>query len=199
MAQDLGERQRHALLFRALKQVFAVLDQLLHKAEHLLTAGIGQPVHPAGGIVLAVAVVVAPLGAQQLVSHQQHGGSHREQGRHHHVFGLAHPQGVDLGIFRYPFVAVVPAEVVIAAVTVFLPVGLVVLAVVTGPVPQSKAIVTGDEVDALLGIGVVIVVDVGTAAQPLDKGGDAVVIPAQKAAHIIPELAVPLTPAGAGQ
>ncbi len=199
VAQDLGQRQRHALLLRALEQVLAILDQLLHEAEHLLPPGIGLPVHPAGVVVLAVTVVVAVLAAQHLVPHQQHGGSHREQGGHHHVLGLTSAQGVDLGILARPLLAVVPAEVVIAAIPVLLAVGLVVFAVVAGPVPQGEAVVAGDEVDALLRIGVVIVVDVRAAAQPLHERHHCVVIPAQEAAHVVPELAVPLAPAGAGQ
>ena len=147
--------------------MLAVLDQLLHKAEHLLTASVGLPVHPAGGVILTVAIIVAVLGSQQLIPHQQHGGADREQGRHHHVFGLAHPQGIDLRILGHPFMAMIPAEVVIATITVILAIRLIVLAVVAAPVPQGKTVVAGDEVNAFFGVCVVIVVDVGAAAQPL--------------------------------
>ncbi|CAJ1787122.1 hypothetical protein LGKMAHEF_02034 [Aeromonas salmonicida] len=139
------------------------------------------------------------LGTQHLVPHQQHGGAHRQQGGHHHVLGLAYAQRIDVRILSDPFMAMIPAEVVIAPVPVLLAVGLVVFVVITGPVPQGETVMTSDEVDALLWVGVVIVIDIRAAAQSLHEGSDGVVIPAQKVAHVIPELAVPLTPARAGQ
>ena len=58
---------------------------------------------------------------------------------------------LDRGIVGGAFDAAIPASVVVGAVAVLLAVRLVVLLVVGDQIVQGEAVVTGDEVDALLG------------------------------------------------
>ena len=58
-----------------------------------------------------------------------------------------------------PFDAAVPAAVVVGAVAVVLAVGLVVLVVVGDQIVQREAVVAGHEVDALLGLALLVAVE----------------------------------------
>ena len=68
--------------------------------------------------------------------------------------------------------APVPAQVVVVAVTVVLAIGLVVLVLVAHEVVQSKAVVTGDEVDARLRRALARLEDVAAARQARGERAD---------------------------
>ena len=123
-----------------------------------------RPVDPTDRVVLAPGVVIAPLGAEELVAAQDHRHALREQQGGDEVAGLAAAQCQDLGVSRRPLDAAVPAPVGVGAVTIALAVGLVVLLVVGDEVGQRKAVVAGDEVDRVQ--RATAVVEVGAAAQP---------------------------------
>ena len=65
------------------------------------------------------------------------------------VAHLPLPSPHDVPVLRGPLCAAVPGEVVVAAVPVLLPVGVVVLVVVRAQVRQHEAIVGDDEVQAV--------------------------------------------------
>lgn len=83
-------------------------------------------------------------------THEDHGGALGHHEGQHHVAHLALPKGIDAIIAGLPFLPAVPAEVVIGAVSILLTICLVVLAVVGHQVMQGVAIMSYDEVDALV-------------------------------------------------
>ena len=99
------------------------------------------PVDPRQLVVLAVGVVVAALGAADLVAGQEHRHALRQQQRREEVALLPRPQLVDRRIVGRPLDAVVPRAVVALAVAVVFAVGLVVLVVVRHEIAQREAVV----------------------------------------------------------
>jgi hypothetical protein len=95
--------------------------------EHLVVDVV--PRIPRQFVVLAIAVVVAPLGATELVAAEQHRDALREQQGGDEVAFLACPQREDLTVVGRSFDTVVPRSVVRLAVGAVLAVRLVVLVV----------------------------------------------------------------------
>src|SRR5439155_23272871 len=90
--------------------------------------------------------------------------------------------------------AAVPAAVVVGTVAVVLAVRLVVLAVVGDEVVEREAVVAGHEVDALLGLALLVAVDFGTADDPVRHPAHGARFAAEEVAHVIAKAAVPLLP-----
>ena len=123
---------------------------MLHEGQQL-AVGV-RPIEPAGGVVLAIGVVVALLAVADLVAGieqrralgQQQGGEHRALDA-----GAGTP---DRGVIGRPVIVGAGAEVggdfVGAAGAVVLAVGVVVIAAVADHVGQRVAVVHGDEIDA---------------------------------------------------
>ena len=126
-----------------------------------------RPVEPARFVVLAVGIVVAALGAPRFVPHDNHGYTQRQQRGGEEVLHLPVSQFLDRGIFGRAFEPAVPAPVVVRTVTVVFAIRLVVLRVVRDKIVQSKAVVTGYEVDALLRLACLMSVNLGTAKHPV--------------------------------
>ena len=103
------------------------------------------------------------------------------------------------GIVGRAFDTAVPASVVVGAVAVVLAVRLVVLAVVGDEVVEGEAVVTGDEVDALLGLALLVAVERRAADQAVGEALDRAVVAAEEAADIVAEAAVPFLPAVADE
>src|SRR6201996_4484822 len=139
------------------------------------------PVHPGDRVVLAVGVVVAALGAADLVPAQQHGHALGQQQRADQVAPLAGPQVVDGRVVGRALGPAVPGPVVVGAVPVVLAVGLVVLVVVGDQVVDGEAVVRGDEVDRRGRAPAVVLVQVGRAG---DTGREL----AQRAGLAAPEV-----------
>lgn len=83
-------------------------------------------------------------------THEDHGGALRNHQSQHHIAHLALPQRIDSSIISLPFLPTVPPEVVIGAVPVLLPVGIIVLAIVSHQIIQGEPVMSNDEVDALV-------------------------------------------------
>ena len=99
-------------------------------------------------VVLAVGVVVAALGAAQLVAGVEHRHAGRQQqGAEQVADRPARAAPAIVRVVGRALDAVVPRPVVVAAVAVALAVGLVVLVVVRRQVGEREAVVRGDEVD----------------------------------------------------
>mmetsp|Transcript_7418 Transcript_7418/g.21926 ORF Transcript_7418/g.21926 Transcript_7418/m.21926 type:complete len:249 (+) Transcript_7418:1433-2179(+) len=152
------------------------------------------PVEPRHLRVVAVPVVVAASGGTVLVAGHYHGGALRHQQGNHEVPHLPPAQRQHTLVTGVALDSTVPAEVVVGAVTVALPVGIVVLVVVRAQVVQSEAVMCHDKVDALIRSPVVVVVQVSGAG---NAGGDGLLhaaVPLHELPEVIAELAVPLAP-----
>src|SRR5579871_2981240 len=101
----------------------------------------------------------------QLVAGQQHGHALRQKQRGDQVAFLLFAQRVDGGVLRRPFLAAVPAIVVIGAVVIVLAVGFVVLVVVADEVLQVEAIMARDEIDARERLAAIVAKKIGAAAE----------------------------------
>src|ERR1700756_5405695 len=89
-----------------------------------------RPIKPIPFVVLAVSVVVALLGSADFIAHQEHGKTERKHGDGHEILDLAGSESLDFSIRGWTLDTTVPAPIVIAAVTVFLTIGFVMLLVV---------------------------------------------------------------------
>src|SRR5258706_1618575 len=108
-----------------------------------------RPVQPAHLAVQAVGVVVAALGAAELVAPLDHGDALGEQEEGHEVAHLAPAQGHDLRVRGRPLLPAVPRQVVVVPVGVGLAVLPVALLVVAHEGLEGEAVVAGEEVDAV--------------------------------------------------
>src|SRR5208337_5675881 len=127
-----------------------VSDQFFNKTVEALMPVRQAPVKPAQFIVLAVGIVVAELGPPCFIPHQKHGCAKGEEVKAEKVFYLPAAQLLNHGIIGRTFKATVPAKVIISAIPVLFPVCEVVLLRVSNEVVQGKAIMTGNEINALL-------------------------------------------------
>src|SRR5271165_4458254 len=127
---------------------FAELDELAGELQQLGAPFVELPVVPADLVVLAVGVVVAVLGAAELIAAAQHGNALRKKQRRQQVALLALACGEDFRIVGRTFNAHVPGVIVVGAVLIVLAVGFVVLVVVADQVFQREAVVSRREVDA---------------------------------------------------
>ena len=118
------------------------------------------PVDPRDLVVLAVAVVVALLGAAGLVAHERHRNALGQEQRRQQVALLLRPALEDDRIVIVALGAAVPRPVVRLAVGVALSVRLVVLFVVRDEIAQREAVVRSHEVDARDGASRVVLVEV---------------------------------------
>ena len=100
----------------------------------------------------------------------------------------------DRGVVGRTLDAVVGGTVVVGAVAVLLPIGLIVFALVRDQVTQGEAVVRGDEVDGGDGFAAGAGVDVTRAADPCDEVVDQSWFTAPEIPHHVPVLAVPLRP-----
>src|SRR6202023_1960647 len=119
-------------------------------------------------------------------------------GQHRHreeALYLAGSQLLDGGILRRPLHSTVPAPIVVRPVAVVLAVRLVVLGVVGHEIVEGEAVMTRHEVDALLGLALLVSVERRAADQAIGKALDRALLAAEKAPRIIAEPPVPLPPA----
>ncbi|MCY1352256.1 hypothetical protein D9M69_385450 [compost metagenome] len=135
------------------------------------------------------------LGAAELVAGQQHRGALGEQQGGQQVAHLPQAQGADPGIVGGAFAAVVPGQVVVAAVAVVLAVGFVVLVVVGHQVAQGEAIVGGDEVHRGEGPPAALVEQVAGGGEALGELGHLSAIATPEGPRRVAETVVPFRPA----
>src|SRR5205823_11915295 len=152
------------------------------------------PVVPGELVVLAVGIVVALLGAADLVAAVDHRDALREEQRGEEVPLLAGAERVDGVVVGRPFGAAVPGAVVALAVLVVLAVRRVVLRVVGDQVAEREAVVGGDEVDARVRAAAGLRVEVRAAREPVGKLAERRVLAAPIIAAGVAIFAVPLAP-----
>src|SRR5258708_3147975 len=171
-----------------------VCAQKSHIAMHISVLRNQRPVEPTDLVVLAIGVVVTLLRAPHFVAHRYHRETqrqhrHREEILHLPVAELLHV-GVGGGTFNSPIIT----SIVVSTVAVAFAIGLVVLAVVGNQIVECEAVVTGHEIDAGLRLALLATVDLRAAEQPIAKWRERIVIPTEKAAHIIAKSPIPLPP-----
>ena len=171
-------------------------DQPLRELEQRLLVDVEVPVDPGDGAVLAVGVVVAVLGAAELVAVQQHRDALAQHQDRQEVLLLPQPQRPDHHVVGRPLDTAVPASVVALAVVAAFAVGLVVLLVVADEIAQGEAVVGGDEVDGRDGFAAGVFVQVGRACEPAGELGQSLVGAAHEVADSVAVLAVPFGPQG---
>src|SRR3954449_11286269 len=108
----------------------AQFGQLRDELAQESVLGPVAPVDPGNVIVLAIGVVVAPLGATALVTGDDHRYALRQEKRGEEIALLLLAQRDDLDVIGRSLNPAVPGPVVALAVAVVLAVGLVVLVVV---------------------------------------------------------------------
>ncbi|MNC85935.1 hypothetical protein D3C83_15600 [compost metagenome] len=141
-------------------------DQPPHEERQFFVDARQIPMHPAHFVVLAVRIVVAALGAPELVSREQHRHTLRQEQRRQHVVLLALAQRENGGVGGGTLRAAIPAEVVILAVAVVGEIGLVVLFVIAHEIVERKTVMRGDEVDARAGAASAVAVEIARSGQP---------------------------------
>src|SRR5208337_721794 len=99
------------------------------------------------------------------------------------------------GIVRWTFDAAVPASVLLAAVAVVFAIFFVVLVIVGDDVVERKAIVTRNEIDALLGLALPLTIDTWAAEQTVGHAADRIVRAPEEVADVVAKSVVPLLPA----
>ena len=166
--------------------------EAMHEAGEL-AVGV-RPVDPGDRVVLAVRVVVALLGATELVAGQQHRHA-LGQDQHGEQATLAAPPLLeDDRIVGRALDPAVPRSGVVAAVAVALTVRLVVLAVVADQVREREPVVAGDEVDARERAAAVVPVEVGAPGEPERHLVRRDLAAPPEVAHGVSEPTVPLGP-----
>ena len=105
------------------------------------------------------------LRAPHFVAHQDHRHAERKHRDGQEVLHLPVAQLLDCGIVGRAFDAAIPASVVVGAVAVVFAVGFVVLLVIGDEIVEREPVVTGHEVDALLGFAFLVTIDLGAAEQ----------------------------------
>ena len=160
-----------------------------------LGEGLGAfPVDPGQRVVLAVGVVVAILSAAEFITAEQHRHALGEEEGGQQVAFLPLPERQYRWVLRGAFDPAVPGPVVIAAVTVVLAVGLVVLGVVRDQVVQGESVVGGDEVDGGKGPPAAGLIQVTGTSQPGGELPDGAGSAAPKVPDSVAVAAVPLSP-----
>src|SRR4029077_3306265 len=164
------------------------------KPVHIGVLGEQRPVKPIVLVIMAVGIVIAPLGAPDFVAHQDHRQPYGQQGGGQEVFHLPVPKFLHRRVIRGTLNAAVPASVVVGSVTIVFAVLFVVFVVIGDKIVQRKPIVTGHEVDALFGLALLMSIDFGAANQAIDKTRNRAVFAAKEAAGIVAEPPVPFFP-----
>src|SRR5262245_33803337 len=108
----------------------AMSTQQTHEPMHVSVPLNQAPVEPADLVVLTIGVVVASLGAPDLVAHREQRHPQRQHRHCEEVLDLPIADRLYGGIVSWTFNTPVIAPVVIRAITIAFTVGLVVFAIV---------------------------------------------------------------------
>src|ERR1700751_4066243 len=150
-----------------------------------------RPIKPISFVVLTVSVVVPVLGSANFIAHQEHGKAKREHGDGHEILDLAGSESLNFSIRGWTLDTTVPAPIFIAAVTVFLTIGIVMLLVVRDQVIQRKTIVTGNEVYALLRFALLMPKDLVAAEESVCEDPYCPFVTAEATPHVMAKTSVP--------
>ncbi len=174
------------------------LTQLDHAGDELeqrFAIFVQIPVDPANLAVLAVGIVVAVLSTRELIARHNHRRALCQQQGGEQVAHLTQTQAVDFRIFGRTFNAVVPGQIVVAAVLVVFVVGFVVLVVVRHQVMQRETIVRGDEVHGRLRTTAALVEHVAGRGHARSEVSQLSFVAFPEGTNRVAELVVPFHPA----
>ncbi|GMA31398.1 hypothetical protein GCM10025875_13900 [Litorihabitans aurantiacus] len=171
-------------------------DRPLGEVEQRGLVGVEVPVHPRQLVVLAVDVVVALLGAADLVAVGEHRHALGQQERREEAALAAAAHLEHALVVRRTLRPGVPGTVVGLAVATVLAVGVVVLVVVGDEVREREAVVRRDEVDRGDRLAPRVLVQVARAGQPRRELSEGRGLAAPEVAHGVAVVAVPLRPQG---
>src|SRR5262249_24880587 len=101
--------QSHPRAFRVSVAQPSRGDERLCKPMKVRMFHYQRPVEPTGFVVLTIRVVVAELSPPGLVSHDEHGQTHREQRGRHEILHLTVAKSLDFGITGWPLDTTIPA------------------------------------------------------------------------------------------
>src|SRR5664279_383750 len=172
-----------------------ICDEHLYESVDVRVLREQRPIEPARLVVLTIGVVVAMLRTPHLIPHERHRRSHSSQQQGEEVQDLSLTERLDPRIGRRALLTAIPAAIVINAVAIVLSVHLVVFGGVRDEIVQGESIMAGNEVDALLGLTLLVSVEVRATEQPRGEGRDHALVSLQEGTHIVAESAVPLVPA----
>ena len=141
--------QRAMMAHDVPRRIETTSQKKLHESQQSRMFLNEGPVDPTGVIVLAIGIVITLLASTHLVAGQQHRRAVGQQQERHKVAGLAFAKLHHAGVLARAFHAAIPAQIVVATIAVSLPIALVMFVVVGHQVRQRKAVVAGDEVDAM--------------------------------------------------
>ena len=161
---------------------------------HIGVLGDQSPIKPTDFVVLAKTVVVAALRVPNFIPHQEHGHSQRHHGDGQEVLHLPVPQLLNGRVIGRPFSTTVPTAIVVGAIAVSLAIVLVVFLVVRDQIIQCKTVVAGHEIDALLGLALLVAINLWTADHPVRHSPHRTGLAAEEVTNIVAETAVPLFP-----
>ena len=136
----------------------------------------------------------SPLGSAHLVAHKQHGHAADNSSSAKKFLTCRLRSASTDRIFGGSLHAAVPAQIVVGAVAVVLAIGFVVLSVVRDEIVESEPVMAGHEIDALLGLPLLVTVNVGAARIRAATPGYRSRCRLQETSHIVAEPAVPLLP-----
>src|SRR5262249_43654709 len=146
-------------------------------------------------VVLAIRIVVAALGAAELVAGHDHRRALRQEQSRQEIAPLATAQRVDALVVGGALDAEAHRVLVIAAVAVGLAVGLVVLVLVRNEMVEREPVVGGDEVDAGGRAAAARLVEVAAAGEAIADFAGFAAVAAPQSAHGVAVATVPLGPA----
>src|SRR5215207_562973 len=171
-------------------------DQSPHERVEVVIPCWERPVVPAEIVVLAVGVVVAALGAADLIAAEEHRRALRQKEGGEKVPLLPGAHGQNLRVRCRAFLSIVARDVVVGTVSILLAIGPIVLVVVGDKVAQGEAVVCSHEVDAGEGLPPVRLVEVGGASEAIAHVGNPAVVTAPEVTRAIAVFSVPFGPAG---
>src|SRR5215204_2222335 len=171
-------------------------DQSPHERVEVVIPCWERPVVPAEIVVLAIGVVVAALGAADLIAAEEHWRALRQEEGGEKVPLLPGAHGQNFLVRCWPFVSIVGGDVVVGPVSIVLAVRPVVLVVVGDEITQGEAVVRGHEVDAGEGLSPVRLVEIGGTGEPIAHVSYPALVAAPEVARAVAVLSVPFGPAG---
>src|SRR4030095_5674474 len=175
-------------------EIKSMSDQPLDKATHVAVLSEHAPVEPTRLVIVAVHVVVAELRASHFVAHQQHRRALCKQGQSQEILHLSIAKRLNRRVSGRAFDAAVPAQIVIGAVAVPLPVALIVLDVVGNEIVECEPIVAGDEVNTSFLLPFFGPINIWAGNKAVCEFGDGSFVALHKAADVVTKLSVPFLP-----
>src|SRR5436190_2202108 len=133
---------------------------------------------------MAIVVVVTVLRSPNFIAHKNHGHAEGKKSYRQKIFNLPIAQLLDCWVVARAFDAAIPAAIVVCSILVVVVVGLIVFFVVGNQVIEREAIMTSDEIHALLGLTLLVPEDIRTPKNPIGNSRNGSTFTAEKASEV---------------